>query len=31
LGTFGTAQIDSPSMRPFQGIQLQAGLESDRK
>jgi hypothetical protein len=27
LGNFGTAQIDSPNMRPFQGIHWGMGLE----
>ena len=27
---FGTAKIDSPNMRHFQGINRETGLESDR-
>jgi len=30
LGNFGTAKIDSPNMRSFQGIHWGTGLESDR-
>jgi hypothetical protein len=29
LGTFGTALIDNPNMRPFQFIQQGTGSESD--
>jgi len=31
LGNFGAAKIDSPNMRPFQGIHRETGLESDRE
>jgi len=30
LGDFGKAEIDSPKMRPFQGIHRGIGLESVR-
>jgi len=30
LVNFGTAKIDSPNMRHFQGIHRGTGLESDR-
>ena len=30
LGNFGTAKIDRPNMRPFEGIHSGTGLEGDR-
>ena len=29
MGNFGTAKIDSPNMRPFQGIHRETELESE--
>jgi len=31
LGNFDTAKIDSPHMRPFQGIGRETGLKSHRE